>query len=602
MKKALVFLLLSMIWVPAARAGALTSDQLLLVYNRNSEPSRELAEYYAAQRSVPSAQLLGLDLPATERIPREDYDRLVLAPVRAFLWEHQLARQIRCLVTFYDVPLAVGPRVQSPAERERIAWMETQHEDGIRELDQLMRELQILAEGATGARLEMLRGAELDDKRRGTLLTQYPYWRQSVYRRLRDLGDSPDAADVRMKFLELAVRTEGISTIAVQLRRAPEMIDERIEKRLEQFQEAAQGLDDLIAPLLADGPFAAGYPEGIKQLKVSRGLTYTLTRLARDLRECREQDSDCALDSELALLWWRPYELNDAVWNWLNVGARQNAQDTDAGMRDLYAEATLLVARLDGPGPQIVRRMIDDTIAAEREGLAGRVCLDRDLSRTSDTDLIVEYSMAKLQRALRNRSDVPLTVNDEKSLFAPGECPETALYAGWMSPGDYVDAFDWQRGGIGMHFAPDTAAALHSHAKSWAGGMLADGAAAVLGAIGDPRSEHYPATHVLYAVLMSGEFSLGEAWALANVANSWRVFLIGDPLYRPFAARPRLRLEDVLSEKQLPIDLSPDNYEPPPQSAEEFARPPARTPRKKPAPEPEPAPEPRTPQVDRIIG
>ena len=48
-----------------------------ILYNSSSEGSKELAEYYSKARSIPSTNIIGLDLPDSEEISREDYNTKV---------------------------------------------------------------------------------------------------------------------------------------------------------------------------------------------------------------------------------------------------------------------------------------------------------------------------------------------------------------------------------------------------------------------------------------------------------------------------------------------------------------------------------------------
>ena len=93
-----------------APAAPLQPEELLLVYNGNDPRSRELAEYYSTARNVPMDRLCPVSVKLNqEEIAREQYDRLIREPVRAFLEQHAQGRRIRCIVLFYGVPIRVGP-------------------------------------------------------------------------------------------------------------------------------------------------------------------------------------------------------------------------------------------------------------------------------------------------------------------------------------------------------------------------------------------------------------------------------------------------------------------------------------------------------------
>jgi hypothetical protein len=44
---------------------------------------------------------------------------------------------------------------------------------------------------------------------------------------------------------------------------------------------------------------------------------------------------------------------------------------------------------------------------------------------------------------------------------------------------------------------------------------------------------------------MSGQYSLAEVFALTNPFLSWRMILVGDPLYNPFKNRSAMVLENA---------------------------------------------------------
>src|SRR5262245_47544387 len=89
-----------------APAAPLGPRDVFVVYNRNLPASRDVAEYYQQKRGVPPENLIPLDLPAGEDISRQDYNRLLVAPLREALKARQ--QQAKVLLTIYGVPLRVG--------------------------------------------------------------------------------------------------------------------------------------------------------------------------------------------------------------------------------------------------------------------------------------------------------------------------------------------------------------------------------------------------------------------------------------------------------------------------------------------------------------
>lgn len=60
-------------------------DQVLVVYNSRVPDSQKVAEYYAAKRNVPSAQVVGLKMPEAEAISRADYQEYIDRPLRKLI-------------------------------------------------------------------------------------------------------------------------------------------------------------------------------------------------------------------------------------------------------------------------------------------------------------------------------------------------------------------------------------------------------------------------------------------------------------------------------------------------------------------------------------
>jgi len=101
----------------AAAVGATGPERVLLVTNRNSTASGEIANYYAARRKIPPKQVCVIAAPEGEQIARPDYERTVEAPVRDCLAKRGLTEQIFYLVTTLGVPL----HIQGTTGREATA-------------------------------------------------------------------------------------------------------------------------------------------------------------------------------------------------------------------------------------------------------------------------------------------------------------------------------------------------------------------------------------------------------------------------------------------------------------------------------------------------
>jgi uncharacterized protein (TIGR03790 family) len=133
------------------------------------------------------------------------------------------------------------------------------------------------------------------------------------------------------------------------------------------------------------------------------------------------------------------------------------------------------------------------------------------------------------------------------------------LYCGWYSLRQYVDAFDFVPGAVGFHAASFEAVSLKREGEQgWCKRMLEDGAAATFGAVAEPFLHSFPKPRDFFGLLLTGRFTLAECFTYTNKYNSWMIMLLGDPLYRPFARRPYLRLEQVYPPGDIPaVFLNP---------------------------------------------
>ena len=73
--------------ISSSAQAAGPGDEVVVVYNTRSAESQDIARHYAEVRNVPSAQVIGLDLPDNENITREDFRERLQKP----LWKALLA-------------------------------------------------------------------------------------------------------------------------------------------------------------------------------------------------------------------------------------------------------------------------------------------------------------------------------------------------------------------------------------------------------------------------------------------------------------------------------------------------------------------------------
>lgn len=236
-----------------------------------------------------------------------------------------------------------------------------------------------------------------------------------------------------------------------------------------------------------------------------------------------------AVDSELALLLARPYNIS-------------GPQDNPVYRRLMTGRALdehhywLVAARLDGPDPDTVRRMIDDTLFAERYGLLGRMYFDARGLGPGPYFMGDYWIREARERFYRAGYETVLDMSEDIwSEEYPME--HAVLYMGWYTEhvaGPFTrEDFRFQRGAVAYHIHSASAVRLRQTRRYWAGPLLAKGAAATLGAVSEPFLQYSPDLQVLAERLVYG-YTFGDAAYTSLSALSWQITVVGDPLFRPF--------------------------------------------------------------------
>jgi len=251
-----------------------------------------------------------------------------------------------------------------------------------------------------------------------------------------------------------------------------------------------------------------------------------LAQLQADIDRISGKETNASVDSELSMVLFGPYDLYRWQPNLLKNGA------LDIGFR------TLMVSRLDGPGYLIVKGLIDKAITAQKTGLKGIAYIDSRGILKRNMPGFFDQSLRDLAILTRLRTKMVVKEERTQELFAPGSCPQTAIYCGWYSLNKYIDAFDFVDGAVGYHISSFGAAKLHDpNSSRWCPAMLQDGITATLGAVAEPYLPAFPLPREFFQELFDGK-CLVEAYYHTKPFNSWQMVLIGDPLYTPFKKTP----------------------------------------------------------------
>jgi uncharacterized protein (TIGR03790 family) len=257
-----------------------------------------------------------------------------------------------------------------------------------------------------------------------------------------------------------------------------------------------------------------------------------IARMQLKINRISGKETNASVDSELSMLLFRPYDL----YRWQPNMLRGDV--LGLGFR------TLMVSRLDGPGYEIIKGLIDKALTAEETGLKGIAYIDSRGLKQRDLYGYFDQSLRDLAAFIRSSTKMPIKTEQTGQLFTPGSCPQTAVYCGWYSVKKYVDAFDFVDGAVGFHIASFEAQQLRDpNSSTWCPAMLTDGITATLGAVNEPYLHAFPPPNIFFAELIKGG-CLVEAYYYSKPFNSWQFVLIGDPLYRPFKKNKRPQTSD----------------------------------------------------------
>ena len=531
-------LLLLATFIFAHLAAALEPDQILLVVNKNEPQGLRLAQFYAQKRNIPDHRIVELDLPATEEIPSDVYDRQVVPVLRAFLRDQKLERKITCMVTFYGVPIRVASRVNSPQDKEELAKLQAEEtalpakiEPLVQALERVARDGDATFQPKSGVRLENLgQRADAALKHLSERLNQSSPADRGLLHAKVMAALEPILGPMGMLERQLKEAYAGTSRSAasrpvsqpstqsagmfVRFRNAV------IEARERKFEpEARQRLRQLVSGNL--GPF-----EYAKLLEAQ--IAYFQT-----------ENTNAAFDSELALLWW---EYPKTRW--------QN-NPLHYGMKGPTASPVMMVMRLDAPEPETVKKLIIDSLTAEALGLQGSVVIDsRNLPVMSGgkVDAYGQYdqTLRNLAHLLRTKAKLQVVFDEQPDVLPAGSVKNVAVYMGWYSVNQYVAACQFNPGAVGFHLASFTMVTLRNNSGGgWVRGLLNDGIAATLGAVAEPYLQAFPTADDFFPLLFTGKLTLAEVYWKTTPMTSWMISMIGDPLYTPYKTNPALAVEDL---------------------------------------------------------
>jgi len=530
------------IFLLAAPAQALTPDEIALVVNSRVPEGRALAELYAAQRHISPGRIIEINVdvgPAAspaEDIPFGGYESWVAAPVRAFLTQHELTQKVTCLVTFWGVPLRIERRVLTVAEKQEQETIKDELSDTqasiarqVAAVEQSATQLDPSFRPATGGELPQLAArlnAALTTTMRGVSAIRDPAARGARFL----------SAISAIERLIGSARTTLVMSEPAVARLAPQPpTPQQVDSSRAALAEAEQKIGQTQAYVTT----SAGRQQAREAAREALGLFGYAGVLLAQSESLRPEESESAVDSELALLWWKEYPRARWLPNPLQRRVRQAARSSPF--------PTLMVTRLDGPSPQIVRDIILNSIKVEQEGLKGQVVLDGRGKPATDPYGGYDQTIRNLHTLLASKTQLSITFDDKEALIPAHSLKEPiALYCGWYSLRNYSPPGPFAAGAVAFHVASFEMVSLHNPGeRGWVRGLLSDGVCGTLGPVNEPYLQSFPPADEFFELLLTGKLTLAEVYWLTSPTVSWMQACVGDPLYTPYRRSPPLAAEDL---------------------------------------------------------
>jgi len=274
----------------------------------------------------------------------------------------------------------------------------------------------------------------------------------------------------------------------------------------------------------------------VRVVVLMRGIPFQIQRDAQNPKNTQEDEA--CVDSELCLLGLPRQPIAGALRNpYFGQDMRFQMFQGTPGL--------LLVGRLDAPDADTVKRMIDDALSAEQNGLRGRAVID--LAQKTGAYQEGEDWLVRSTLLFREKG-VPVYVDKAETVLPDHwPLPDTAFYFGWYttnaSGAIASPSFRFQTGAVACHLHSFSGAALRSADRHWVGPLLKQGAAAALGNVFEPYLSLTVHFDVLNKRLLEG-YTLAEAAWNATPVLSWMNIVCGDPLYRPYAKGPGSAMGD----------------------------------------------------------
>lgn len=489
---------------------------------------------------MPTANIIQLETSTSESISRDEYNQSILLPIKKSLIEKNLASKAFVLVTFYGIPLSI----QDTAAPENAESLKIQLAARTKELQQ---------RAVAGLQKLKVLGGNMEDKSEIDLnkLTT-----EQLAGLINNAKSSLIGAKSDQKALEGLMQTIGdLIGLKGVLAGGSGMNPEMKSKITKEVASREAALKEVQSP--------SNSADLDKYLSIQKELLGTLVsiKVATSLGETLfSTESGASVDSDLPLLKVQPggAPLTNRLASPLFIEDISSMKSNKRAVPNAL-KGMILVSRLDAATPELVKSIIKNGIETEREqSLKGNFLVDsRGLPREQkDTYGEWDRDLVKLARNIKvgSRFDVEFDGNEQLA----GETEDIALYSGWYSLRNYENLYKFSKGAIAFHIASEEAVSLReSEEKGWCKNLLDRGVVATLGAVSEPYLDSFPKPNDFFTLLLSGKYQLVEVYYLTAKYMSWKMVLVGDPLYKPISEKTAREEFDYDTEDYNELPIAP---------------------------------------------
>jgi uncharacterized protein (TIGR03790 family) len=568
--------------ISSASKGLEPAD-IAVIYNSRSPSSLQIAQHYIDARKIPMNHLIALTCDAGQSTTEVKFRTAIVPQLLKSLGDAKLLPDpkagvpgVKCLVTVYGVPLRIDGRILTAAEKAELAAFQKQREQALADLLVQISDFEHLAAAppapaatagmppltpppatpptAPPAPTVPATQAGAAGTASGSQPAVPPTWQALLPRINAAVSGAAMRVDrlpleqkqsAMMQFIQMQQKLSGLSGLLRTISVTPGSPDfEAGQKQLQALTAQVSELQQQFAALVKQRDQPRARQEMVAVRTKAEGTLGQVQALDEMISIVNPENTGACFDNELAMLRAeQSYPRGNWVVNPTNLENYAAVQRNPAGQ-----VPTFMVCRLDGASPIRVTELIDTAIKTEAKGLEGKMYLDARGLHNSDAYSQYDEDIRKTAEWVKAHSTMEVVLDDTPNLFVKEQAPDCALYCGWYSVRHFVDSCQWVQGGVGYHVASFEMVSLHDKDETgWVVNLLNKGFVGTLGPTDEPYLSSFPRPSLFFPLLLSGQFTQGEAWYLTTPMLSWREGWVGDPLYNPFKNKPRVEVKELMA-------------------------------------------------------